>query len=119
MSLRRDICALLSAADARPGGEQEWKAAAASIRKLMVTGLRLDHLQLSGNAGQRSAALLSWYALPALPPASGLAAKTPTLILSPDLGHVLCELPLLTQDNVNEQRNWPPAGPKSKAEPVC
>lgn len=85
----------------------------------MVTGLRLDHLQISGNVGQRLAALLSWYSLSALPSASGLAAKIPTLISSPALGRVLCELPLLTQDKVNEQRNWPPAETKGKAKSVC
>ena len=62
----------------------------------MVTGLWLDRLQISGNVGQRLAALLSWYSLSALPPASGLAAKIPTLISFPALGRVLCELPLLT-----------------------
>lgn len=113
------MCALPSAADARPGGERGWKAATTSIRRLMVTGLRLDHLQLSGNVGQRLAALLSWYSHSALPPASGLAAKISILISFPDLGHVLCELRLLTQDNVNEQRNWPPAETESKAKPVC
>lgn len=57
--------------------------------------------------------------LSALPPASGLAAKTPALISFPALGSVLCELPLLTQDEVNEQRNWPPAETKGKAKSVC
>lgn len=74
----------------------------------MATGLWLDHLQVSGNVGQRLATLLGWYSLSALLPASGLAAKISTLISFPALGRVLCELPLLTQDEANEQRNWAP-----------
>lgn len=73
----------------------------------------------SGNVEQRLAALLSWYSLSALLPASSLAAKIPTLISFPALGRVLCELPLLTQDKANEQRNWPPAESRGKAKSVC
>lgn len=52
-------------------------------------------------------------------PASGLAAKIPTLISFQALGWALCELPLLTPDKVNEERNWPPAETKGKAKSVC
>lgn len=85
----------------------------------MVTGLQLDHLQISGNVGQRLASLPSLNSLSALPAASDLAAKIPTLISFPALGRVLCELLLLTQDKVNEQKNWPPAETKGKAKSVC
>lgn len=85
----------------------------------MVTGLKLDNFPISGNVGQRLPALRSWYYLSALLPASTLAAKIPTLISFPAPGHVLCELSLLIQHKVNEQRKWPPAETKGKAKCVC
>lgn len=80
----------------------------------MVPGLQLACIQMSANVGQRLASLLSAYSLSALPLASDLAAKIPTLISFPALGRVLCEL----QDKANEQRNWPPAETKGKAKSV-
>lgn len=89
----------------------------------MVTGLRLDCLPIAGNVEQRSASSLCSHSLsallPACLPASGLAAKMPTLISFQALGWALCELPLLTPDKVNEERNWPPAETKGKAKSVC
>lgn len=85
----------------------------------MVPGLQLACIQMSANVGQRLASLLSAYSLSALPLASDLAAKIPSLISFPALGRVLCELPLSTQDKANEQRNWPPAETKGKAKSVC
>lgn len=102
-----------------------------------LTGMQTshhDHLEVNGNravAGPSSdcwkcGAKVSFFPALLFPlgssaclPASGLAAKIPTLISFQALGWALCELPLLTHDKVNEERNWPPAETKGKAKSVC